>query len=179
LGPSLPFPETTFLSPNRDAAPLHERLGVLFHHSVESFDDTIALMPRPASKVSYHVLIRFDGTRCTLVPDTQIAWHAGASCFLGRNRCNDFLLGVAFAGDTNRAPLTAAQLSSALEWLAVRWKQYRWTPERMTDHRQVSPGRKNDLHPAEWSRLHAAIVAYFPPNPGQAVTFPLRDSSGV
>lgn len=155
------FPEITRLSPNRDATPPHERLGVLFHHSVSSFDETIALMLRPASKVSYHCLIGADGTRCTLVPDKQIAWHAGASSFLGRTRCNDFLLGVAFAGDTNHAPLTAAQIASALEWLDPRWARHGWTRDRMTDHRQVSPGRKDDLHPAEWARLHSAIVGKF------------------
>jgi AmpD protein len=29
----------------------------------------------------------------------------------------------------------------------------------MTDHRQIAPGRKDDLAPAEWARLRAAIVA--------------------
>ena len=155
------FPEITRLSPNRDSVPPHEGLGVLFHHSVSSFDETVALMLRPASKVSYHCLIGLDGTRCMLVPDRQIAWHAGASTFLGRSRCNDFLLGVAFAGDTNLAPLTDAQVASALEWLDRRWTKQAWTTDRMTDHRQVSPGRKDDLHPAEWARLHAAIAKRF------------------
>jgi N-acetyl-anhydromuramoyl-L-alanine amidase len=155
------FPEFERLSPNCDLAPPHEHLGVLFHHSVSPFADTLARMLDPASKVSYHVLIDRDGTRCTLVPDGQIAWHAGASSFLGRTRCNDFLLGLAFAGDTYAAPLTDAQLASALEWLASRWTRYGWTLDRMTDHRQVSPGRKDDLAPAEWTRLHAAIAAKF------------------
>ena len=158
------FPESIRLSPNRDLAPPHERLGVLFHHSVASFEDTLALQLDPASKVSYHVLVAGDGARCTLVPDEQIAWHAGASAFLGRTRCNDFLLGVAFAGDTRRAPLTDAQLASALEWLAARWTRHGWTPAVMTDHRQVSPGRKDDLTPAEWARLLAAITNRFGKN---------------
>jgi AmpD protein len=155
------FPETVRLSPNRDALRTHERLGVVFHHSVKGFDETIALMLNPESKVSYHCLIGLDGTRCTLVPDEHIAWHAGASSFLGRGRCNDFLLGVAFAGDTYLAPLTAAQLDSALEWLGLRWTALGWTSGRMTDHRQVSPGRKNDLNPVEWTRLQAAIAQKF------------------
>ncbi|HWZ95896.1 MAG TPA: N-acetylmuramoyl-L-alanine amidase [Opitutaceae bacterium] len=157
----MPFAELTRLSPNGDPAPPHECAGVLFHHSGASFADTLARMLDPASKVSYHALIDLDGTRCTLVPDGQIAWHAGASSFLGRTRCNDFLLGLAFAGDTYAAPLTEAQIASALEWLAARWAQYGWTAGRMTDHRQVSPGRKDDLAPVEWGRLHAAIVAKF------------------
>lgn len=157
----MPFAEIIRLSPNRDPAPPHERLGVLFHHSVSSFADTIARMLDPASRVSYHVLIDGDGTRCTLVPDGHIAWHAGASQFLGRTRCNDFLLGLAFAGDTRARPLTEAQLASGLEWLAPRWVRHGWSADRMIDHRQVSPGRKDDLDPAEWLRLHAAIAAKF------------------
>lgn len=158
------FREIIRLSPNRDSLPPHEQAGVLFHHSISSFDDTIALMLRPASKVSYHMLIGMDGTRCRLVPDHEIAWHAGTSVFLGRARCNDFLLGVAFAGDTYTAPLTQPQIASALEWLSARWTRRNWTPANMVDHRQVSPGRKDDLNPPEWSRLHAAISARFAPS---------------
>jgi N-acetyl-anhydromuramoyl-L-alanine amidase len=148
-------------SPNRDLAPLHESRGVLFHHSELDFEATIERMLRPESKVSYHCLIGPDGARCTLVRDTEIAWHAGASQFLGRSRCNDFMLGVAFAGDTYRAPLTSDQIASALEWLAERWLERRWSLDRMTDHRQVSPGRKQDLNPLEWERLQTAISARF------------------
>jgi N-acetyl-anhydromuramoyl-L-alanine amidase len=158
----VPFPAIARPSPNRDLAPAHERLGVLIHHSVMSFEDTIARMLQPESKVSYHCLIAHDGTRCTLVADEHIAWHAGASFFLGRTRCNDFLLGLAFAGDTYRAPLTDAQLASAFEWLAPRMDAHRWTPDRITDHRQAAPGRKDDLNPVEWSRLNTAIRQRFP-----------------
>jgi N-acetyl-anhydromuramoyl-L-alanine amidase len=159
------FAETVRLSPNRSPAPPHERLGVLVHHSVRPFEDTIALMLQPESAVSYHCLIAPDGTRCTLVPDEHIAWHAGASVFRGRSRCNDFLLGLAFAGDTYRTPLAPAQIDSALEWLEVRWRAHGWTNGCIADHRQVSPGRKDDLNPVEWARLHAAINARFPGRP--------------
>lgn len=155
------FRELSQPSPNFDAAPLHERLGVVFHHTVMSFDATVAHMLRPESKVSYHLLIAPDGTRCTLVADEHVAWHAGASEFLGRKRCNDFLLGVAFAGDTYAAPLTAAQLASALEWLAPRWARHGWTLDRMTDHRQIAPGRKDDLNPVEWERWRARLAQTF------------------
>ena len=163
FGPSVhvPFREFTQLSPNRDVTPPNERLGVVFHHSVIPFDETIAFMMQPASKASYHVLIGLDGARCTLVPDEEIAWHAGASVFLGRTRCNDFMLGASFAGDTNLAPLTDAQLASALEWLEPRWTQRGWTTACITDHRQISPGRKADLNPAEWARLLAKVTTKF------------------
>lgn len=147
--------------PHFDSTPAHERLGLLVHHSVLNFQDTIALMLKPESKVSYHVLIDHDGTRCDLVPDDRIAWHAGESTFLGRARTNHFLLGLAFAGDTYRTPLSDAQIDSALEWIAPRWNAFRWTLEHITDHRQVSPGRKDDLNPVEWSRFIAAVAARF------------------
>jgi len=152
------FPSYECLSPNRDLAPRHEQLGVLFHHSELDFYATIERMVQMESKVSYHCVIGPTGIRCTLVPDHQIAWHAGASHFLGRDRCNDFLLGVGFAGDTYVEPLTESQIQSALEWLAGRWHARGWDLSRMTDHRQVSPGRKRDLNPAEWERLRAAIA---------------------
>ncbi len=158
----MPFPELARPSPNFTAAPANECLGVCFHHSVMPFEETITLMLRPESQVSYHILIAPDGTRARLVADEHIAWHAGASSFHGRTRCNDFLLGVSFAGDTNVTPLTDAQLASTLDWLAPRWSLHSWTSAWMTDHRQIAPGRKDDLKPAEWTRLLAAIRKKFP-----------------
>lgn len=156
------FDELSRPSPNFSPSPAHERLGVCFHHSVMDFDATLEHMLRPESRVSYHVLIAPDGTRARLVADDHIAWHAGVSVFQGRSGCNDFLLGVSFAGDTRATPLTAPQIASALDWLAPRWALHGWTPSVMTDHRQIAPGRKDDLAPAEWARLLAAITTRFP-----------------
>jgi len=155
------FPEFEALSPNFAALPAHERLGVCFHHTVMPFADTLALMARPESRVSYHVVIAPDGSRARLVRDEHVAWHAGVSTFQGRPHCNAFLLGVSFAGDTRAAPLTGAQVASALEWLGLRWATLGWSLAWMTDHRQVAPGRKDDLAPAEWERLRAAIAERF------------------
>jgi AmpD protein len=157
----MPFPEITRLSPNFAATPPHERLGVCFHHSAETFARTIEIMTDAARRVSYHCLISTDGTRCTFVPDECVAWHAGVSAFRGRENCNFFLLGLSFAGNTYHAPLTDAQLASALAWLAPRWTRHNWTLDWMTDHRQIAPVRKDDLNPAEWQRLHAALAARF------------------
>lgn len=155
------FPELSQHSPNRDLTTRHEQLGVVFHHTVISFEETIALMMDPARKVSYHCVIAADGTRCTLVPDGQVAWHAGASSFRGRAGCNGFLLGLSFAGDTYATPLTDAQIASALEWLGPRWARQGWTLDWMTDHRQIAPGRKDDLNPVEWDRLCDVLTTRF------------------
>lgn len=149
-------------SPNYSPVPTNEQLGVCFHHTVLSYDETLTRMMDPASRVSYHVIIAPDGTRCTLVADHEIAWHTGPSVFMGRSGCNNFLLGCAFVGDTYFEPLTDLQLDSAMEWLAPRWHKRGWTASTMTDHRQISPARKNDLNPVEWRRLIARIKERFP-----------------
>ena len=156
-GPSGIYPIEEYASPNFSPTPAHTCNGVCFHHTVLSFRETIVKMLRAESQVSYHVVIDADGRRATLVPDHRIAWHAGASLFHGRTRCNDFLLGCAFAGDTYRTPLTEAQLASATEWLRPRWSGYQWSFDWLTDHRQIAPERKNDLNPAEWDRLVAYL----------------------
>jgi len=71
------------------------------------------------------------------------------------------MLGCAFAGDTNKEPLTGAHLESILEWLEPRWKRYGWSVGWMTDHRTVAPDRKDDLKPEEWNQVQTAIAARF------------------
>lgn len=154
------FREFTRLTPNLTPG-LNAGLGVVLHHSVLEFAPAIERLTDPASGVSYHAIIALDGTRCLLAPDEAIAHHAGVSSFRGRTGCNTFMLGLSFAGDTWLTPLTAAQIDSALAWLEARWTHHGWTIDWITDHRQVAPGRKNDLNPAEWARFHAAIAARF------------------
>jgi AmpD protein len=76
------------------------------------------------------------------------------------------MLGCAFSGDTYPdrpfgRSLTEAEIRSALDWLAPRIRDYRITFDMITDHRQVSPGRKDDLNPVEWAKLQARIKQRF------------------
>lgn len=153
------FHETHRPSPNHHPTARHERLGVCFHHTVLNREETIARLCDPERRVSYHVLIDEDGQRVRLVADAKVAWHAGVSVWHGRENCNDYLLGVAFVGDTYRTPLTDAQLDSALTWVTARWHRYRWGLAMMTDHRQIAPGRKDDLNPVEWARCAQCLRA--------------------
>lgn len=155
------FPEFDAPSPHFSADLPHERLGVCFHHTVLGFAETIAFMQTPGSRVSYHLVIAPDGARARLVPEERVAWHAGLSSFRGREHCNAFLLGLAFAGDSRVEPITWAQLESAVEWLRPRWPLHAWTLDWMTDHRQIAPGRKDDLAPAEWERLRGRLRREF------------------
>lgn len=149
------FEEVNHSTPNK-GGDIHP-IGVVFHHSAGSFSGSLSWIKQSVSQVSYHVLIHPDGTRHNVVPLDRRAWHAGKSEFLGRSGCNDFMVGVAFSGDTNGRDLTDAEIASAVEFVRKHRQKYGWTIAEMTDHRTVSPGRKNDLSQSQWQRLHAAL----------------------
>jgi AmpD protein len=105
-----------------------------------------------ALRVSAHFLIRRDGALVQFVPGTDRAWHAGASRWKGRERCNDFSIGVELEG-TDERPYTARQyrrLAALLRRLSARWP----TLADIAGHSDIAPGRKTDPGPAfDWARL--------------------------
>ena len=156
--PVLPgFKEVEHSTPNKGGAILPK--GIVFHHSAGSFAGSLDWIKRKESQVSYNVLIHPDGTRHNVVPLRRLAWHAGKSKFMGKSGCNGFMLGVAFSGDTYKRTLTDAEIASAVEFFLKHREEFSWKLSWMTDHRTVSPGRKNDLNPSEWSRLRDALIA--------------------
>lgn len=96
-------------------------------------------------RVSAHFLIRRDGSLVQFVACGDRAWHAGASSWRGRERCNDYSIGVELEG-TDERPYTARQY----ERLAalVRRLARRWPIEDVAGHSDVAPGRKTDPGPA-------------------------------
>ena len=95
-------------------------------------------------------------------PRAQVAWHAGVSRFLGRDRCNDFLLGVAFAGDTYAAPLSDRSRSPRPSNGSARaGPPSAGARSASPTTGRSRPGRKRDLNPAEWDRLSAAVAGAF------------------
>jgi len=140
----------------------NECLGVLLHHTGGSYGGAVAWLTNPGSRVSAHVIIAKDGTRATLAPNEVITWHAGRSQWLGRHGCNNFMVGVEFAGDTTPEPLTDDQLKSWEQWFGENYMNHGWTPDDVTDHRSVAipAGRKSDLHPKELERALSVISWY-------------------
>jgi hypothetical protein len=51
-------------------------------------------------RVSAHFLVRRDGALIQFVPCSERAWHAGQSAWRGRQRCNDFSIGIELEGAT-------------------------------------------------------------------------------
>lgn len=63
-------------------------------------------------RVSAHCLIRRDGEVVQYVPFDKRAWHAGVSMYHGRERCNDFSIGIELEG-TDTTPLHRCPVSAA------------------------------------------------------------------
>jgi len=103
-------------------------------------------------RVSAHFLIRRRGELLQFVGGDARAWHAGVSCFLDRERCNDFSIGVELEG-TGEHRFTEAQyrvLASLTHALRARWP-LRW----VAGHSDVAPGRKTDPGPCfDWPRYN-------------------------
>ena len=106
-------------------------------------------------KVSCHFLIRRDGELVQFVPVTRRAWHAGASSWRGRGRCNDFSVGVELEGAED-GPFEGLQYEK-LSLLITSLR--RSLPLRdIAAHSDVAPGRKTDPGARfDWPRLLAAL----------------------
>ncbi len=100
-------------------------------------------------KVSSHFLIRRDGELLQFVSCLQRAWHAGVSNWLGRERCNDFSVGIELEGSDFEA-FELAQYKS-LQLLINILKQT-YPIQTIVGHSEIAPGRKTDPGPYfDWS----------------------------
>lgn len=101
-------------------------------------------------KVSAHFLVRRTGRALQFVATTERAWHAGISQFGGRERCNDFSIGIELEGSddqtfTDAQYQTLANLTFALS--------SRHPLAHVAGHEHIAPGRKTDPGPFfDWPR---------------------------
>ena len=104
-----------------------------------------------ALKVSAHFLIRRDGQVIQFVDTDKRAWHAGVSNWNGRERVNDFSIGIEMEG-TDDVAFEDAQYQALNALLAELRGKY--GPVPLTGHSQIAPGRKTDPGPSfDWGRL--------------------------
>ena len=107
-------------------------------------------------RVSAHFLVRRDGRLLQFVTCARRAWHAGASAWRGRERCNDFSIGIELEG-TDTVAYTRAQYRTLGR--IVRALARRYPIEQVVGHSDVAPGRKTDPGPAfDWARLARALA---------------------
>lgn len=121
-------------------------------------------------RVSAHFLIRRDGQLVQFVSANARAWHAGVSTFQGRERCNDFSIGVELEG-TDFVPFADAQYAVLAQLTAALQRRYHIAD--VTGHEHIAPGRKSDPGPFfDWARYRQNLAA-------QSDTAQLRVVSGI
>jgi AmpD protein len=102
-------------------------------------------------RVSAHFFVRRGGEIVQFVPCGRRAWHAGQSSWRGRERCNDFSIGVELEGSDSR-PYTGRQYAQLARLAAALRRRYPIT--EIVGHSDIAPGRKTDPGPAfDWRRL--------------------------
>ena len=166
-------------SPNCDPRPAGSRIELLVVHGIslppgrfgvryidDLFHNRLDAKAAPCfeeldgMRVSAHVLIGRDGTVIQYVPFSMRAWHAGVSCFEGREHCNDFSIGIELEG-CDDVPYTTPQYR-ALGHLCVLLME-RWPaigPDRLVGHCDIAPSRKTDPGPAfDWARFRREVLA--------------------
>ncbi len=110
-------------------------------------------------KVSSHLMIDRQGQVTQYVPLCRRAWHAGVSCWEGRERCNDFAVGIELEG-TDTTPYSDAQYATLVNLTRTLQAAYpAIVRERIVGHSDIAPGRKTDPGPAfDWERYLAGLT---------------------
>jgi AmpD protein len=109
-------------------------------------------------RVSAHALIRRDGGVVQFVPFGRRAWHAGASSWKGRERCNDFSIGIELEGSDDD-PYEQIQYEQLAAIARVLMRHYPGIKrEHIVGHSDIAPGRKTDPGPHfDWNRLYTLL----------------------
>ena len=109
-------------------------------------------------RVSAHLLIRRTGEVVQYVPFHRRAWHAGVSSWEGRDRCNDFSIGIEMEG-TDHSPYESTQYAMLARVIVSLCRAYpQLSPGRLVGHSDVAPGRKSDPGPSfDWPRLRSLV----------------------
>jgi AmpD protein len=163
-------------SPNRDERPAGEGIRLIVIHNIslppgefggpgveQLFTNRLDPAGHPyyagirGLRVSSHFFIRRDGELIQFVPCGARAWHAGESSWRGRERCNDFSLGIELEG-TDELPFTDAQYAVLAQ--LVKQLSLAYPIEGMTGHSDIAPGRKTDPGLCfDWERLRRLLDA--------------------
>ncbi len=163
-------------SPHCDARPQGERISLVVIHGISlppgdfggPYIDDLFLgrldasahpyFPEVAGKrVSSHFLIRRDGALVQYVACAMRAWHAGASSWKGRGKCNDFSIGIELEG-ADDVPYAEPQYETLGALARALFARYGALD--VAGHGDIAPGRKTDPGPwFDWPRFAASVEA--------------------
>ena len=162
-------------SPNCDERPETARVDLLVIHNISLppgefggpwidalFENRLDPGAHPyfeaiaALEVSAHFLIRRDGELRQYVSTDMRAWHAGVSNWKGRERCNDFSIGIELEG-ADDVPFAEHQYDVLRDLTKALFARYGTLD--LAGHSDIAPDRKTDPGPwFDWARYRASVT---------------------
>lgn len=114
-------------------------------------------------QVSAHFYIRRGGELWQFVSCDERAWHAGVSCYRGRDNCNDDSIGIELEG-LEGDPFEPAQYETLAGLCSAIAQQY--PVSHIAGHEHIAPGRKQDPGAGfDWPQLKRSLAwptGFFP-----------------
>jgi AmpD protein len=106
-------------------------------------------------RVSSHFFIRRDGSLIQFASCLARAWHAGASKWQDRERCNDFSVGIELEGSDIDC-FEVAQYTTLIQLINALILHY--PIQHIVGHDDIAPGRKTDPGPFfNWESVKTLI----------------------
>ena len=172
------------LDTRHQAQAAYPRIKVLvIHYTADDFDGSLATLTD--KNVSSHYLIpavpplhRGKPRIWQLVPEQDLAWHAGISFWRGATRINDTSIGIELenrgwqksAGEKYFAPFEPSQIQALIPLAKDIIARYDIKPQNVVAHADIAPQRKDDPGPLfPWQVLAEQGIGAWPD--AQRVTF--------
>lgn len=155
------------------------RIKVLvIHYTAQDLPNSLATLTD--REVSAHYLIPAQAKEkgelplvLRLVPESQLAWHAGMSFWRGATRLNDTSVGIELEnhgysgrhGERIWYPFSAPQMTVLLPLMRDIVQRYHLLPQNIVGHSDIAPQRKQDPGPLfPWHWLSQQGIGAWPGN---------------
>ena len=165
------------LDTRHQAQAAYPRIKVLVvHYTAGDFNTSLATLTDRQVSAHYLVPARppvHDGKPriWQLVPEQQLAWHAGSSFWRGATRINDTSIGIELenrgwqnvAGAKQFAPFEQQQIRALIPLMKSIISSYNILPQNVVAHADIAPQRKDDPGPLfPWRELAEQGIGAWP-----------------
>lgn len=153
-----------YISPNFNDRPENTKIDTIVIHYTEKKDDITWHLEALELKVSAHYLINREGKIFLVVPDHLRAFHAGKSFWRGREKVNDFSIGIEL-DNNGKEEFSSPLMSSLISLCDELIHKHPIDPFNIIGHSDVAPGRKSDPGRLfDWELLAKEGIGVIPKN---------------